>query len=173
MTDGFKGWRIMMMFSWAGWVNQAQLKVSGYLNDENQTLRKLMKKQRIRLSLEDRRRFGVKGRAVGRKKLEEVVTIARADTMLGWFRELVAEKWTFPCECRCRTRPRAEIRDLIVKMAKENLFWGYTRLQGALKNLGLKVSRGTVANVLKESGIEGGSRPWDSNTPEDVSQSSL
>jgi transposase InsO family protein len=50
-------------------------------------------------------------------------------------------------------------------MATENLSWGYTRLQGALRNLGVTVSRGTVANVLKENGIEGaperGTRtPW-------------
>ena len=140
--------------------------ILGYTaTDENQTLRKLIRKQRIRLSLEDRRRLGVKGRAIGRKKLEEVATIARADTILGWFRELVAEKWTFPGRTRGRPRTRRDIRELILQMAKENMSWGYTRLQGALKNLGLKVSRGTVANVLKENGIEGaperGSRtPW-------------
>ena len=77
MMDGIKGWRVLMMFSWAGWVNREQLKVIDYLKDENQTLRRLIKKQRIRLSLEDRHRLGVKGRAIGRKKLEEVATIAR------------------------------------------------------------------------------------------------
>jgi len=85
MMDGIKGWRIMMMFSWAGWVNREQLQVIDYLKDENETLRKLIKKQRIRLSLEDRRRLGVKGRAIGRKNLQDVATIARADTILGWF----------------------------------------------------------------------------------------
>lgn len=43
-----------MMFSWAGWVNPVQLKVIDYLKDENQALRKLIRKQRIRLSLADR-----------------------------------------------------------------------------------------------------------------------
>jgi putative transposase len=107
----------------------------------------------------------VKGSAIGRKKLEEIATIARADTILGWFRELVAEKWTFPHKRRGRPRTRRDVGQLLVKMATENLTWGYTRLQGALKNLGFKVSRGTVANVLKENGIEGapdrGARtPW-------------
>jgi len=96
MMNGLRVWQSMLMFSWAGWVNQEQLKVIDYLQGENRTLRKLIKKQRIRLSLEDRRRLAVKGRAIGRKSLEEVATIARADTILGWFRELVAEKWTFP-----------------------------------------------------------------------------
>jgi len=154
MMNGPRVWQSLLMFSWASWVNQEQLKVIDYLQDENRTLRKLIKKQRIRLSLEDRRRLGVKGRAIGRKKLEEVATIARADTILGWFRELVAEKWTFPHKSQGRPRIRRNVSELILKMAAENLTWGYTRLQGALKNLGFKVSRGTVANVLKENGID-------------------
>jgi hypothetical protein len=46
------------------------------------------------------------------------------------------------------------IAQLIVRMAQENPSWGYTRIQGALANLNHKVGRGTVANVLKASGIE-------------------
>ena len=87
--------------------------------------------------------------------MEEVATIATADTILGWFRELVAEKWTFPHKHRGRPRTRKHVRELLVKIAIENLTWGCTRLQGALNNLGFKASRGTVANILKENGIEG------------------
>ena len=155
MTDGVEFWLKTTLFSLAGWVNREQLKVIDYLKDENRTLRKLIEKERIRLSVEDRRRLGVKGRAIGRKRLEEVATIACADTILGWFRDMVAKKWTYQRKSRGRPRTRAEVRDLIVKMAKENLSWGYTRVQGALKNLGLKISRGTIANVMKEHGLEG------------------
>ena len=49
VISGVRFWQTMMMFSWAGWVNREQLKVIEYLKDENQTLRKLIKKQRIRL----------------------------------------------------------------------------------------------------------------------------
>jgi len=141
MMNGPRVWQSLLMFSWAGWVNQEQLEVIDYLKDENRTLRKLIRKQRIRLSLEDRRRLGVKGKAIGREKLEEVATIARADTILGWFRELVAQKWTFPHKRKGRPRTRRDVRQLLVNMARENLTWGYTRLQGALKNLGFMVSR--------------------------------
>jgi len=47
-----------------------------------------------------------------------------------------------------------EIRALIARMATENRGWGYTRIQGALANLKHEVSRGTIATVLREHGLE-------------------
>jgi transposase InsO family protein len=57
------------------------------------------------------------------------------------------------------------IGELIVRMAVENPRWGYTRIQGALFNLGHEVGRGTIANVLTREGIEpaperGTRTPW-------------
>ena len=48
---------------------------------------------------------------------------------------------------------QVEIRRLVVRMALEHRSCGYTRIQGALKNLGHRVSRATVARILKEQGI--------------------
>jgi len=47
-----------------------------------------------------------------------------------------------------------EIQELTVRMAKENRNWGYTRIRGSLSNLGHVVARGTIANILRERGIE-------------------
>ena len=46
------------------------------------------------------------------------------------------------------------IADLVVRMARENPRWGYTRIQGALKNVGHRVGRTTVANIMKSNGID-------------------
>jgi helix-turn-helix protein len=47
-----------------------------------------------------------------------------------------------------------EIQHLVVRMATENRDWGYRRIQGALTDLGHEVARSTVANILKEHGME-------------------
>ena len=48
----------------------------------------------------------------------------------------------------------AEIRQWVVRMATENPSWGYTRIQGALANVEHVVSRGTIATILKQHGID-------------------
>ena len=53
-----------------------------------------------------------------------------------------------------RPRVQDEIQQLVVRMATENRDWGYRRIQGALANLGHEVARSTVANILKEHGLE-------------------
>jgi putative transposase len=47
-----------------------------------------------------------------------------------------------------------EIRDLVVRMAEENRGWGYTRIRGALANQGHEIGRGTIADILKQAGME-------------------
>jgi putative transposase len=46
-----------------------------------------------------------------------------------------------------------EIRQLVVRMAEENPTWGYTRIQGPLKNVGHRVGRSTIARILKAAGV--------------------
>jgi len=67
----------------------------------------------------------------------------------------VTSKWNYSHR-RGPGRPRVmkTIVDLILQMALENPSWGYTRIRGALANLGHQVGRGTIANILKENGIE-------------------
>ena len=75
------------------------------------------------------------------------------DTILRWHRQLIARKWTYARRRSGRQSVLAEIRGLIVRMAEENPTWGYTRIRGALKNLGHDVGRSTIARTLKAHGI--------------------
>jgi len=144
---------LFLMF--AGWVNRRQLDVIEYLREENRVLKERMGGRRLRVTDAERRRLARKARALGRKALTELNTLVMPDTLLRWYRELVASKWTYT-ERRGPGRPRVmkRIADLVVRMALENPSWGYTRIRGALASLGHEVGRGTIAHILKESGIE-------------------
>jgi putative transposase len=144
---------VLLMF--AGWVNRHQLDVIEYLQEENRVLKNRLGGRRIRFTDVERRRLARKAQALGRKVLNELETMVTADTLLRWYRELIASKWNYSHR-RGPGRPRVMtvIADLIVQMALENPSWGYTRIRGALGNLGHQVGRGTIANILNENGIE-------------------
>ena len=94
---------------------------------------------------------------MGRKALSELTTIVTPDTILRWHRELVAQKWDYTDRRKKKPgRPAIsdEVKQLVLRMAKENPDWGYDRIQGALANLGHEISDQTVGNILKAHGIE-------------------
>jgi putative transposase len=144
---------ILLMF--AGWVNRHQLDVIEYLQEENRVLKERLGGRRLRFTDAERRRLARKAQALGRKVLNELETLVTPDTLLRWYRELVTSKWNYSHR-RGPGRPRVmkAIVDLVLQMALENPSWGYTRIRGALGNLGHQVGRGTIANILKENGIE-------------------
>ena len=132
------------------WAGQRQEAVA-YLVEENRILRAHLR-GRVRLTDEERRRLAVHGHRLGRRRLRQVATIVTPDTILRWHRQLIARKWTYA------TRPGhrgvlAEIHRLVVRMAEENPTWGYTRIQGALKNVGHRVGRSTIARIVKAHGL--------------------
>ena len=137
----------------SGTVDQELLLRNEYLAAENQILRGQLK-GRPRLSDAERAKLGEIGRRLGRKALGDVATAALPDTILGWYRRLVARKFD-GSKHRSPGRPRVEraIEELIVRMAEENRSWGYHRIVGALTNLGFEVSDQTVGNVLRRRGM--------------------
>ena len=90
---------------------------------------------------------------LGRGRLRELATVVTPDPLLRWHRQLVARKWTYARRCPSRRGVLTEIRRLTVRMAEENPTWGYTRIQGALKNVGHRVGRSTIARILKVAGV--------------------
>ena len=154
MKMAFDPFRLLLI-SLAGWLNQQQQDVIDYLQEENRVLREQLGGKRLRFNDEQRRRLAVRAKKLGWRMLHELTTIVTPATLLAWHRRLIAEKYD-GSKRRGPGRPRTkdEIQQLVVRMATENRAWGYRRIQGALANLGHEVARGTIANILKEHGLE-------------------
>ena len=137
-----------------GMVDQELLARIEYLAAENRIL-KARSKGRLKLSDADRATLGEIGRRLGRKALGEVANVAQPDTILAWYRNLVARKFDGSKARRGPGRPRIkrDIEQLIVRLARENRDWGYDRIVGALANLGYKVCDQTIGNVLQRHGL--------------------
>ena len=148
-------WQLLVV-ALASWVHHEQQKIIQFYQAEIKALMEAQGKKRLLLSDDHRRLLAVKGKSLGRKALMELTTIVTPDTILRWHRTLVAQKWDHSDKRKSVGRPRVRqaIVDLILRFAKENLDWGYDRIQGALANVGYHISDTTVGNVLKEHGIE-------------------
>lgn len=151
----------MQINSWArllayvtGVVNQRLLLQCEYLLAENRILRSHVP-GRLRLSNGQRSTLAEIGKRLGRKWLAEVACIAKPETILAWYRGLIARKFD-GSKHRCypgRPRVDPELEALIARMAQENKGWGYDRIAGALSNLGYTISDQTIGNILKRHGI--------------------
>ena len=100
----------------------------------------------MRLSDPERATLAEIGKRLGRKALREVACVAKPDTILSWYRRLVAQKFDGSKHRQYPGRPpvTAEVQALVVRMARENAGWGYDRIVGALANLGHLLSDQTV-----------------------------
>jgi hypothetical protein len=148
-------WHLLVVIL-AGWVNRRQQEVIDYLRTENQILKEVQGKKRIRLTDGQRRRLAIKGKLLGRKLLGDFATIVTPDTILRWHHWLVAMKWDYSHRRRETGRPPVsrEVVELVLHIAGENRGWGYDRIQGALANLGINISDTAVGSILVEHGIE-------------------
>jgi hypothetical protein len=85
-----------------------------------------------------------------RARLDACLLLFRPDTILRWHRELVRRKWTFLPQRRAGRPPTSpEVVALILRLARENPRWGYSRIHGELAKLGYRVGRSTVRDTLK------------------------
>ena len=75
-------------------------------------------------------------------------------TLLRWHAQLVARRWTYPHRSPGRPSTAPPIRDLVLRMARENPRWGYRRIHGELVGLGHPVAASTVWTILKDAGLD-------------------
>jgi hypothetical protein len=148
MRDRFQWARLLAFVT--GLVNQELLLRNEYLIAENRILRARLP-TRLRLSDPERATLAEIAKRLGRKALHEVTQVAKPDTILGWYRRLIAQKFDGSRHRVYPGRPRvsAELEALVVRLARENRSWGYDRIAGALANLGHRISDQTVGNVLR------------------------
>ena len=135
-------------------INQELLLRTEYLAVENRILKSQIK-GRLQLSDGERATLAEIGKRLGRKALEEIACIAKPDTILAWYRKLVAQKFDGSKKRGMAGRPRVDraVEELVVKLARENSGWGYDRIVGALANLGHEISDQSVGNILRRYGI--------------------
>jgi transposase InsO family protein len=151
MTDN--KWARLLAYV-TGLVNQKLLLQNEYLAAENRILRAHLP-ARMRLSDPQRSTLAEIGKRIGRSALQQVACVAKPDTILAWYRRLIARKFDGSKFRTSPGRPRVapEVEALIVRFARENSGWGYDRIVGALANLGHAVSDQTVGNILRRHGI--------------------
>jgi putative transposase len=122
-----------------------------FLRAENQVLKSRLRR-RIRTTPQERARLVRLGKPLG-AALDSLISIVSPETFIRWVQRLDREpKGRARRKKRGRPRTPEAVRRLVLKLARET-DWGYTRLQGELKKLGVKISRTTILHILTEAGM--------------------
>jgi putative transposase len=139
----------------AGWMNRHQQDLIDYLQQENRVLLEQLGGKPRRFTDAQRVRLARKAKVLGRRRLGQLATVVTPDTLLRWFRTLVAKKWTF-ARINPVGRPPVdpELEMLVIKLIEANPTWGSNRIVGALENLGFSVSDSTVDNIRRRNGLD-------------------
>ncbi len=137
-----------------GHVDEELLIRNEYLAAENKILKSKLNKP-VQFNNSERIQLAKIGKRMGLKALKEISCIVKPETILKWFRRLVAKKFDGSSYRKTFGRPpiSLELEHLILQFAEENPGWGYDRISGALSNLGYKISDQSVGNILKSNGI--------------------
>src|SRR5947209_16737936 len=132
-------WKTLLAYI-TGTVDQELLLRNEYLVTENRILRSQLT-GRVRLSDGERKALAKIGYRLGKQALQDVATIVKPDTILGWHRTLVAQKFDGSQRRKAPGRPpiAPALEALVVRMAQENHACGHVRIVGAVAHLGVTV----------------------------------
>src|SRR5215468_7279676 len=146
-------WKHLLAYI-TGTVDQELLLRNEYLVTENRMLRNQIT-GRVRLTDAEHKPLAAIGHKLGQQAPAEVATIVKPDTILGWHRKLIAQKFDGSQQRSSPGRPQIDqaLEALVIRMAQENRSWGYDRIVGALANLGVTISDQTVGSILKRHGL--------------------
>ena len=111
----------------------------------------VLRRQVVRPRLEDADRVFLA--AASRLLRRGPAFFVRPDTLLHWHRELVRRRWTYAGRRPGRPAVTDELRELVLRLARENSRWGYQRIVGELAGLGVQVCASTVAKILRQAGV--------------------
>ncbi|MFC1805524.1 integrase core domain-containing protein [Planctomycetota bacterium] len=125
-----------------------------YLQVENRILKSKVKGQ-LRFTDDERRSLVAAALAMGRKLMSCVVAIVKPETILAWQRRLEQRKWDYSrrrAPGPGRPRTPGEVEALVCRLARENT-WGYKRISGELRKLGITLSKSCVSDILRRNGL--------------------
>lgn len=123
-----------------------------YLQEEARVLREVFTettgRKRIPFTDKQRRRLAIKGKALTSDEREPCNQLVRPNTILDWFQRLTARKYDGSMQRRKpgRLRKAADIRELVITIANENIGWGYTKIRDAMRGLKVDIGRTTVVS---------------------------
>jgi putative transposase len=119
------------------------------LEKENEILKRRLEGKRIVTNYLDRLYFVFLNKIMA---VKDYITIVQPATVLRWQRMIIRRLWTFKHQPVIKGRRPVErdIRNLILNMKNENLFWGVKRIQGELLKLGIVLDSKTIWNIIRE-----------------------
>ncbi len=113
----------------------------------------VLRRQVARPRLDERDRVFLAAASRLLSRASRLSFFVRPDTLLGWHRQLVRRRWTYARRRPGRPSVSDAIRELVLRLARENPRWGYQRIVGELAGVGVRVSATSVAKILREAGL--------------------
>jgi transposase InsO family protein len=136
------------------WIQREQDAIVAYQKEEIRALREMLGGKRLRFTDAQRRRLALKARSLSHVTLRQLGSLVTPDTLTRWFRRYAGAKYdSYAKRGPGRPLKPQHLRDLVVRLAQENVGWGYTRIRDVMHLLGHEIGRTTVQRILDEDGI--------------------